>query len=221
MRAFQAVLLNELRLSLRTGSDVLTLVLFFVMVGVIAPFAIGPDRAVLARLAPGLIWLAAFLASLLGLDRLFRADHEDGTLMLLGHAAIPLAGVVAAKLLAHWMLCGLPLLLASPLLAVLLALDMEGFGRTLLALLAGTPALSALGAIGAAVTVSLRGGGMIAAVLVTPLAVPVLIFGVGSIASPARSGAEGAALLLLFAFSLLACALSPFAAALALRTGEP
>lgn len=215
MTAFAALVLRDLRLALRGGSEALTLVLFFVMIGIVVPFAIGPDPQLLARLAPGIIWIAAFLAMLLGLDRLFRADEEDGSLLLFHHAALPLAGVVAAKMLAHWLLTALPLLLATPLLAILLALDEALLARTLLSLLAGTPALVAFGTLGAAVTVSLRRGGLLAPVLILPLCVPVLIFGVAAIAGLQ----SGQAMLFLLALSLAATALAPFAAALALHSG--
>ena len=216
MNAVVAVIGRELRLATRTGGDALTLVLFFVMVGAVAPFAIGPDRTLLAKLAPGLIWIAAFLSMLLGLDRLFRADEDDGSLLLFRHAAIPLEAVVAAKVLAHWLLSAVPLIVASPLLAVLLAMDMPSWGRTVLALLIGSPALTAFGAIGAAVTVSLKRGGLLAPVLILPLCIPVLVFGVALVAAPDGSNA---ALLFLAALSLVSVAFCPFAAALALRVG--
>jgi heme exporter protein B len=214
MNAFLAIIGRDLRLAARSGGDALTLVLFFVMVGVIVPFAIGPDKAQLARLAPGIVWIAAFLAMLLALDRLFRADEEDGTLLLFRHAALPLEATTAAKLVAHWLLSALPLIVASPLLAVLLSMDQATWLRTVLALACGTPALTALGTIGAAATVSLKRGGLLAPVIILPLAIPVLIFGVGAIVGPTGTGA---ALLFLSAFSLVAVAFCPFAAALALR----
>ena len=216
MSAFAAVIQRELQLSLRGGGDILTLVLFFVIVGAIVPFAVGPDRALLATIAPGVVWIAAFLAMLLGLDRLFRPDHDDGSLILLRQADLPLSAVVAAKLIAHWLVSAVPLIVASPLLAVLLAMELDTLWRTLLSLLLGTPALAAFGAIGAAVTVAIRRGGLIAPILIAPLSVPVLIFGVGSITSPQSS----AALLFLAALSLMASALAPFAAALAISSGE-
>ena len=216
MTAFRAMLLRELRLALRGGGDMLTLVLFFVIVGAIVPFAVGPDRELLARIAPGVVWIAAFLAMLLGLDRLFRPDHEDGALILLRQAELPLSAVVAAKLIVHWVVSALPLLVASPFLAMLLAMDVATFWRTLLSLLLGTPALAAFGAVGAAVTVSIRRGGLIAPILIAPLSIPVLIFGTGSITATQ----SGAALLFLAALSLMATALSPFAAALAISSGE-
>ena len=216
MNALRALIGRDLGLALRGGGEILTLVLFFVMIGVIVPFAIGPDRAVLARLAPGLVWIAAFLAMLLGLDRLFRADEEDGSLLLLRAAALPLEGVVLGKLVAHWLLSGLPLIVASPILALLLSMDPATWLRTVLSLLVGTPALAAFGTIGAAVTVGLRRGGLVAPVILVPLCIPVLIFGVGAISGLSAT----AALLFLGALSLIACALSPFAAALALRAAE-
>jgi heme exporter protein B len=216
MTAFGAMITRELRLALRGGGDVLTLVLFFVITGAIVPFAVGPDRALLATIAPGVVWIAAFLAMLLGLDRMFRPDHEDGSLILLRQADLPLSAIVAAKLIAHWLVSGLPLIVASPLLAVMLSMELEAFWRTLLSLLLGTPALAAFGAIGAAVTVAIRRGGLIAPILIAPLSIPVLIFGVGSITSPQSS----AALLFLAALSLMAVALAPFAAALAISSAE-
>ncbi len=217
MTALLALIGRELKLAARIGADALTLVLFFVMVGTVVPFAIGPDRVLLAKLAPGIVWIAAFLSMLLGLDRLFRADEDDGSLLLLRHAAIPLEAVVGGKAVAHWLLTALPVLVASPLLAILLSMDMAAWGHTLLSLLIGTPALTAFGVIGAAVTVSLKRGGLLAPVLILPLCVPVLIFGVAAIAAPEGSSA---ALLFLGAFSLVSVAFCPFAAALALRVSS-
>lgn len=217
MNGLLTILGRDLRLAARTGGDALTLVLFFVMAGAIMPFAIGPDRVLLQKLAPGIIWLAAFLSMLLGLDRLFRADEDDGTLLLFRHAGMPLEAIVAAKLMAHWLLTAVPLLIASPLLAILLSMDTAVWGRTALALLVGTPALTAFGTIGAAVTVSLRRGGLLAPVLILPLSIPVLIFGVASVGAPEGSSA---AILFLAAISLVSVAFCPFAAALALRLGS-
>jgi heme exporter protein B len=220
MSAFSAIIVRDIRLALRSGGDALTLVLFFVMVGIVVPFAIGPDRDLLARLAPGIVWIAAFLSMLLGLDRLFRADHDDGTLLLLRGAALPLAAVALAKMVAHWLLTALPLIIATPVLAVMLAMDMASFLRALASLVVGTPALVALGTVGAAVTVTIRRGGLIAPVLILPLAIPVLIFGVGAIAAGPGPDQTGSALLLLAAISLISVALSPFAAALAISSSE-
>ena len=210
------MLRRELALALRGGGDVVTLVLFFIIVGAIVPFAVGPDKVLLARIAPGIVWIAAFLAMLLGLERLFRPDHEDGSLVLLRQADLPLSAIIAAKVMAHWLVSAVPLILASPLLAVLLAMDPASFWRTVLSLLLGTPALAAFGAIGAAVTVSVNRGGLIAPILIAPLSIPVLIFGVGAITAEQSN----AALLFLAALSLLALALAPFAAALAISSAE-
>jgi heme exporter protein B len=220
MTAFLAIIGRDLRLATRVGGDALTLVLFFVMVGVIVPFAIGPDNAVLSRLAPGIVWIAAFLSMLLGLDRLFRADDEDGSLLLFHHAGLPLEAIVAAKVIAHWLLTALPLIVASPILAVLLAMDVASWEKTVVALVLGTPGLVALGTIGAAVTVSLKRGGLIAPVLILPLSIPILIFGSGAITAGSPAGTASAALLFLTAISLVALTLTPFAAALALRLSE-
>ncbi|RYE48608.1 MAG: heme exporter protein CcmB [Hyphomicrobiales bacterium] len=213
MSAFRALIGRDLRLAFRAGGEALTLVLFFVMVAVIVPFAIGPDRPQLTRLAPGIVWIAAFLSMLLGLDRLFRNDDEDGSLTLLRHAGLPLEAVVAAKVIAHWLVTALPLLLATPVLALLLSMSWAQWGQTVLALLIGTPALVSFGALGAAVTVGLRRGGLIAPVLILPLSIPVMIFGVGMMDPLAGGGAT----LFLIALSLVVTAFSPFAAALALR----
>ena len=219
MTALLAIIARDLRLAARTGGDALTLVLFFVMVAAVTPFAIGPDRVLLAKLAPGIVWIAAFLSMLLGLDRLFRADEDDGTLLLFRQAGMPLEAVVAAKVIAHWLLTALPLIVASPLLAILLEMDLRAWGLTVASLLLGTPGLVALGTIGAAVTVSLRRGGLIAPVLILPLSIPLLIFG-ATAASGAEAGIERSALLFVTAISLVALVVAPFAAALALRMGE-
>jgi heme exporter protein B len=216
MTAFAAMLKRELHLALRGGGDMLTLVLFFVIVGAIVPFAVGPDQVLLARIAPGIVWVAAFLAMLLGLDRLFRPDHEDGSLILLRHGQLSLSAVVAAKLIVHWLVSAVPLIVASPVLAVLLAMDIDTWWRMLASLLIGTPALAAFGAVGAATTVAIRRGGLIAPILIAPLSIPVLIFGTGSISATQSS----AAMLFLAALSLMAVALAPFAAALAISSAE-
>lgn len=215
--AFLAVLRRELVLAIRAGGDTLTLVLFFVLIGVIVPFAIGPDRDLLARIAPGIIWIAALLSALIGLDRLFRADYEDGSLISFRHAAISLEAIVLAKLIAYWLTTIVPLLIASPLLAVMLSISLDGFWRTLLSLCLGTPGLVGLGAIAAALTVALRRGGMLAPVIILPLCVPLVIFGVSAINASAGPGTEATALLYLSGLSLAFFALSPFVTALALK----
>lgn len=217
MTAFLAILSRDVKLAQRAGGDVLTLLMFFVMFGVIVPFAIGPDKELLSRIAPGIVWLAAFLSTLLGLDRLFRADHDDGSLRAFRHAEISLETIVFAKMLAHWLTTIIPLILTVPVLAVLLNMSVDTFWRTILALLAGAPGLLALGTIGAALTVSLKRGGLIAPVLILPLAIPILIFGVSAITANAGPDVKTAAMLLLSGLSLILTVLSPFAAALALK----
>lgn len=219
MNGFLSVIRRDLRLAL-SGGDMLTLLLFFVIVGAMVPFAVGPDQEMLSRIAPGVVWIAAFLSMLLGLDRLLRPDLEDGTLALYRLADLPLSAVIAAKVIVHWLTSALPLIVASPLLAVILAMDLPTFWRTVLSLLLGTPALAAFGAFGAAITVAVRRGGLLAPILIAPLCVPVLIFGIGMISPLGGPGQGGSATLFLAALSLMAVALSPFAAALAIAWGE-
>jgi heme exporter protein B len=193
-------------------------VLFFLVVASMTPFAIGPDLALLKRIGPAILWLAALLASLLALDRLFTADHEDGSLDLLLMSHAPLELVVAAKGLAHWLTTGLPLVVAAPLIGFLLNLDPPAQGALVLTLLAGTPALTFVGLIGAAISVALRRGGLLLAVLVLPLTVPVLIFGVAAAnAAVAGQGPWGTPFTILCALTLMSLVIGPFAAAAALR----
>ena len=220
MTGFVATLKRELRLSLAGSGEILTLLLFFIITGALVPFAVGPDKALLTRIAPGIIWIAAFLSMLMGLERLFRPDRDDGTLALYRLADMPLSAIIAAKVIAHWLTSALPLILASPFLALILAMDMETYWRTVGSLLLGTPALAAFGAFGAAVTVAIRRGGLLAPILIAPLCVPVLIFGVGAIAPMGGPDQAGAAMLFLAALSLISVSLSPFAAALAIDWGE-
>src|SRR5690606_34046227 len=178
MSGFLGVLRRDLRLALTGGGEMLTLLLFFIIVGAITPFAVGPDQALLARIAPGIVWIAAFLAMLLGLDRLLRPDREDGTLALYRLADLPLSAILAAKVIVHWLTSALPLILAAPFLALILGMDPQTFWRTLLSLLLGTPDVGAFGTFCAAVTVAIRRGGLLAPILIAPVCVPVLIFGV-------------------------------------------
>lgn len=220
MTPFFAIIMRDIRLALRHAGDMLTFVLFFILIGVIVPFAIGPDKQLLAKIAPGIVWIAAFLSSLLALDRLFKTDHEDGSLTALRHASISLDAITFGKLIAHWLTTALPLMAAVPIMALFLNMDWSSFWRTELALLVGTPALTAFGAIGAALTVSLRRGALIAPVLILPLSVPILIFGTAAISSGASVGGERSALLFLAGISLMTTTIAPFAAALALKLGE-
>ena len=205
------LIVRDIRLAWRAGGGALTGLLFFLAVVALVPFALGPDLPLLERVGPAILWLGAMLASLLGLDRLWALDREDGSLDLLVMSATPLPLVALAKIAAHWIATLLPLALVSPLLGLLANQSAAASLRTLVTLLLGTPALAALGAIGAAVAVSLPRGGLLTAVIVLPLSVPTLVFGVG-----AATGGE-TALLLLAAVSLFALAGAPFAIAMALR----
>ncbi len=215
-----AVLVRDVRLAVRVGGGALTGVLFFLILTTLIPFAIGPDLALLARIGPAILWLGALLASLLALDRLIAADHEDGSLDLITTARVPLELALVAKAMAHWLTTGLPLVLASPLLGLLLNLDPGATGAVMLTLLAGTPALTFTGLIGAALTATLRRGGLLLAILVLPLTVPVLIFGVAAsnaaVVGPAPFGTPFS---VLCALTLMTLAIGPWAAAVALRHG--
>jgi heme exporter protein B len=220
MTAFGALFIRDLRLAVRVGGGALIGVLFFLMVVTLVPFAIGPDLALLTRIGPAILWLGALLASLLALDRLIAIDYEDGSLDLIMLARLPLEVALAAKALAHWLTTGLPLVIAAPLLGLLLNLDPRSTGAVALTLLAGTPALTFIGLIGAALTVALRRGGLLLAVLVLPLTMPVLIFGVAA-SSAALVGPVpfGTPFGILCGLSLMSLATGPVAAAIALRHG--
>jgi heme exporter protein B len=220
MTGFVSLMLRDMRLAMRVGGGALMGALFFLIVVVMAPFALGPDLNLLARIGPAILWLGALLASLLALDRLFATDYEDGSLDLLMMAPMPLELAVAAKAIAHWLTTGLPLVLIAPLLGLMLNVELSATGTLMLTLLAGTPALTFIGLIGAALSVALRRGGLLLAVLVLPLTIPVLIFGVAAaeaaIVGPARFGPP---FTILCALSLGSFVLGPYAAAAALRYG--
>jgi heme exporter protein B len=220
MNAFLAVIARDMRLGVRVGGGALMGALFFLIVVVMVPFAIGPDLRLLGQIGPAILWLGALLASLLALDRLFATDHEDGSLDLLMMGPIPLELAVAAKAIAHWLTTGLPLVVITPLLALMLNVELRATGALMLTLAAGTPALTFIGLVGAALSVALRRGGLLLAVLVLPLTIPVLIFGVAAasaaIAGPARFGPP---FTILCALSLASLVLGPIAAAAALRHG--
>ena len=220
-RAFLALIARDLRLAARVGGSGALGLVFFLMIVTIVPFALGPDLNLLARIGPAVLWLAAVLATLIGLDRLFQADEEDGSLDLLRQSPLPLELVVLAKAIAHWLTTGLPLALASPLFGLLVALTPPGMAAMVATLLVGTPALTFIGAIGAALTSGIRRGGLILAILVVPLMVPTLIFGV-SAANAALGGTVPFAtpFLILAALSLAAAVIGTAGAAAALRWGE-
>ena len=219
IRAFGAILARDLRIGLRSSGRWLNPLIFFVIVVALFPLGIGPEPGTLRIIAPGVLWVAALLAVLLSLDTLFERDLEDGVLEQLVLGAAPLSLVVVAKVLAHWLLSGLPLLAMSPVLGALLGLPEGAYGTLVGSLALGTLALSLVGAIGAALTVGVNRGGILLSLLVLPLTVPILVFGAGSVAAAAGGFETGAALSLLAAILALAAALAPLAAAAALRVG--
>lgn len=213
----RALLLRDLRLAIRAGGGFGLGLAFFLIVTVLVPFGVGPETALLSRIAPGILWIGALLACLLSLDRILALDWEDGSLDLLATAPLPMEGIVTVKATAHWITTGLPLVLAAPVLGVLLSLPAPAYQWVVISLVLGTPALSVIGTFGAALTVGLKRGGLLMSLLVLPLYVPTLIFG----AEVARRGAEGLTvqtpLLLLAGISLGVIALLPFASAAVLR----
>ena len=212
-----SLFLRDLSLGLRSGGGFGLAIVFFLMIVTLVPFSIGPEPLLLSRVAPGVLWLGALLACLLSLDRLFALDFEDGTLDLLATAPLPLEGVVAAKAAAHWVGTGLPLTIAAPFFGILLGLPGEANLWLVISLALGTPALSLIGAFGAALTVGLKRGGLLLSLLVLPLYVPTLIFGADTVRR-AASGLDGTTPLALLSGISLAClALLPFVAAAALR----
>lgn len=220
-RAFLAILKRDLAVASRAGGGGELALVFFLTLVVLVPFALGPDLNLLSRIGPAILWLGALLSVLIGLDRLFQSDEEDGSLDLIRASALPLELAVLAKGLAHWLTTGLPLALAAPLLGLLVALPGEGVLPLVATLLVGTPALSFIGAGGAALAASLRRGGLIVPILVAPLTVPVLIFGV-SAANAAVGGTVPflTPFLILCAISLGAIVIGTVAAAAALRSAE-
>ena len=218
MTPLSALLVRDMRIAVRVGGGALIGVLFFVVVVTLTPIAVGPDLALLKRIGPAILWLAALLASLLALDRLFVSDHEDGSLDLILTGRAPLELVIAAKGLAHWLTTAVPLIVAAPLIGLLLNIEPPAQAGLVLTLLVGTPALTFIGIVGAAIAVTLRRGGLLLAIIVLPLTVPVLIFGVAAanavVAGPVPFGTPFTALC---ALTLASLVIGPFAAAAALR----
>ncbi|HUI22129.1 MAG TPA: heme exporter protein CcmB [Methylocella sp.] len=213
-----ALFIRDIRVARRIGGGTSLGIVFFLILVTLSAFAIGPDLALLGKIAPAILWIAGLLATLLGLDRLFQADHEDGSLDLFLTSRTPLELIVLVKCLAHWILTGLPLAAAAPFFGLMLNLPADELWSVILSLLAGTPALTLIGAIGAALTVSLRRGGLLLAILILPLCVPVLIFGVASAGAGTGPTVPFATpFLILCALTLIAIAGAPFAAAFALR----
>ncbi|MEO0428581.1 MAG: heme exporter protein CcmB [Pseudomonadota bacterium] len=213
----RAIAARDLALALKLGGGGAVGLAFFVLAVVLIPLGVGREPATLARIAGGVVWVAALLAALLSLDRLFQADHEDGTLEQLMLAPLPLEQVVLAKAVAHWLVTGAPMVLAGPLLGLMLQLPVGALSALGLALLAGTPALSLVGAIGAALTAGIRRGGLLLSVLVLPLYIPTLVFGARTVENALLDLPWAPPLALTAGLSLFAAALAPFAAATALR----
>ena len=213
----KALLWRDLALALRAGGGFGLGLGFFLIVVVLVPFGVGSDPSVLTRIAPGILWVAALLASLLSLDRIFALDFEDGALPLLATSPLPLEGVALTKAVAHWLTTGLPLTLAAPGLGFLLQMDAQAYGYLLASLALGTPALSMIGAFGAGLTVGIRRGGLLLSLLVLPLYVPTLIFGAEAVRRGAGGLDAGTPLLMLGGITLGCYALLPFATALVLR----
>jgi heme exporter protein B len=213
-----ALFLRDLKLSVRAGGGALIGILFFLTVVAVIPFGVGPDLKLLSRIGPAIVWIGALLAALLGLDRLFQAERDDGSLDLLVMQETPLVLTVLIKCAAHWTATGLPLVIASPLLGLFMNMTGAAIGATLLTLLVGTPAITFIGAVGAAVAVALPRGGLLVSILVLPLTIPILIFGV----SATYAAVEGPQpflppFLILIALTLFFAVIGPAAAAVALR----
>jgi heme exporter protein B len=217
MTAFLGLFRRDLRLALRQGGDTGLVIAFFVLTVVLFPFGVGPEQEVLSRVAPGILWVAALLAALLSLDRLFLPDYEDGGLDLIALSPLPLELAALAKCAAHWVSTGVPLALISPGLAFVVDLDPRAVGILFASLLIGTPALSLIGGVAAALTLGARRQGVLLSLLVLPLYIPPLVFGAGAVEAEAIGTGSRADLLLLGALSLIALPLCPWAAAAALR----
>jgi len=213
----KALLIRDLRLATRSGGGFGLALAFFLIVCTLVPFGVGPEGGTLSRIAPGILWVGALLSCLLSLDRIFALDFDDGSLDLLATAPLPLEGTVAIKALAHWLVTGLPLALSAPVFGLLLHLPGPAYPWLVASLVLGTPALSMLGAFGAAVTVGLRRGGLLLSLLVLPLYVPTLIFGAEAVRRGAAGADPGTPLVFLAAITAATLALAPFAAAAALR----
>lgn len=216
-QAFVTLLQRDLKIAIRHRGDIFNPLLFFVMVVTLFPLGIGPEPQMLARVAPGIIWVAALLASMLSLERLFKADFSDGSLEQMLLSPQPLSILVLAKVLAHWILTGVPLIIIAPLLAVLLNLDSNSYGALIATLALGTPVLSLLGAIGVALTVGLRKGGVLLSLLILPLYIPVLIFATSAIDAAGMNLPYDGQLAIIGAMLIGSLTLAPFAIGASLR----
>jgi len=214
-----AIIMRDVRLSLRHGSASTMVVGFFIMVVTMFPFAIGPEQNILQRISVGVIWVAALLSCLLSLDRMFQTDYEDGSLDQFILSPVPLELVVLAKCIAHWLTTSLPLIVITPILGIMMNLPEQGFMPMILTMLIGTPALSFIGGIGASLTVTLRRGGTLLSLLILPLFIPVLIFGVLAVKASIGGYPATAHMMLLLGFTLFSAAIAPWAGAAAIRSG--
>lgn len=217
VRALTIILCRDLHLAVRQGGDTVTILMFFVLTVILFPFGVGPEPNILARIASGVIWVTALLASMLSLERMFHADYEDGSLDLLVLSPVPPGALVLVKCLAHWLTTGLPLIIVAPVLAVLLNMDADGFAALMATMALGTPTLTLIGAIGAALTLGARKGGVLMSLLVLPLYIPVLIFGVAAIDAAVVGLGARPHLMILAGLLLGTLVLAPLAAAAALR----
>ena len=215
--AFKAELFADLRLAYRNKSALLNPLLFFIMVAVLFAFGVGPESTVLSTLAPGIIWVAALLSSLLALDHLFREDFENGSLEQLSLSPHPNSVLVLAKIIVHWLVTGLPLIVISPLIGMMMQLPGQAYPIMLLSLLLGTPALSLIGAVGVGLTAGIKRSGLLLSLLVIPLFIPILIFGASAVQAAAVGLGASGQLYLLAAFSMMSLVLSPFAVSAAIR----
>ena len=212
-----SIVRRDLYLALRQGMDSIMVVTFFIIAVVLFPLGVGPEPTILARISSGVIWVAALLASMLSLERLFQTDYEDGSLELLALQPVALELTIAAKIIAHWLTTGLPLIVAAPLLAVLMNMQAEGFAILIVTLLLGTPTLSLIGAIGAALTLGSRRGGVLLSLLVLPLYIPVLVFGITAIDATLAELPARPHLLILAGLLVAAVTLCPWVGAAAIR----
>jgi len=217
MRVCGHIVLRDLRLSLRQGLDAVIVLMFFVITVTLFPLGVGPEPNLMARMGPGVIWVAALLSTMLSLDRLFQHDYVDGSLELMLLSPVPVEAIVLAKVFAHWLLTGLPLIVVSPLLALLMNMPAEGYGVLILSMLLGTPVSSFIGAVAGALTLGARRGGVLVSLLVLPLYIPLLIFGVSAVKAAIGDLPVGTALLFLGAMLAAAVPLTTWAASAALR----
>lgn len=217
MNAYRQIISRELRLTMRQGADSLMVAAFFLLVGVLFPLGVGPGPTILARISTGVIWVAALLAAMLAMERLFQADYEDGSLDLLVTSPVPLEILIAGKITAHWLTTGLPLIIISPLIGLLLNMNADGYLVLLAALALGTPTMSLIGAVGAALILGARRGGVLLSLLILPLFIPILIFGVGAVEAVLTGITPRPQLLILGGLLIASMVLAPWTAAAAVR----